>query len=210
MTDVVTSTPWPHLAGSRHTTRADSQDAGRRARARLPLERQRDLHLPTERPDPVAVALEVASRRVPELVPLRHSRMTESAFAFYRGNALGMAADLAGSPVSGLGVQLCGDAHLSNFGLFASPERRLMFDLNDFDETFPGPWEWDVKRLAASMVVAGRSLAFSPRERRRCVRKTARRYRDALSEFATMNPLAVWYSQADASALTAIVGEAMN
>jgi uncharacterized protein (DUF2252 family) len=132
--------------------------------------------------------------------------MTESPFAFYRGNALGMAADLAGSPVSGLGVQLCGDAHLSNFGLFASPERRLMFDLNDFDETFPGPWEWDVKRLAASIVVAGRSLDFSPKERRRCVRKTVRRYRDGLAELAATNPLAVWYSQADASALTAIVG----
>ena len=206
MTDVAIPRSWPQLAGSRHTTRADSEDAGLRARRRLPVARQAVLDLPAGRPDPVDVAREVASRRVPELVPLRHARMAESPFAFYRGNALGMAADLAESAVSGLGVQLCGDAHLSNFGLFASPERRLMFDLNDFDETFPGPWEWDVKRLAASIVVAGRSLGFSAKERRRCVRRTVRRYRDGLVELAAMNPLEVWYSQADASSLTAIVG----
>jgi uncharacterized protein (DUF2252 family) len=206
MTDLVTPSSWPHLAGSRHTTRTDSEDAGRRARRRLPVAKQAVLDLPEGRPDPVDIAREVASRRVPELVPLRHARMAESPFAFYRGNALGMAADLAESAVSGLGVQLCGDAHLSNFGLFASPERRLVFDLNDFDETFPGPWEWDVKRLAASIVVAGRSLDFSAKERRRCVRKTLRRYRDGLAELASRNPLEVWYSQADASALTAIVG----
>ena len=191
---------------ARHRTRADSTTIGLRARARTGVERMGELHLPRDRRDPVDVAAQVAQQRVPELVPLRHQRMAESAFAFYRGNALGMAADLAEGPVSGLPVQLCGDAHLSNFGLFASAERRLMFDLNDFDETYPGPWEWDVKRLAASMVIAGRALDFSPEERRRAVRKTVRRYRRALADLSGKNPLDIWYSQADAEEVIKIVG----
>jgi uncharacterized protein (DUF2252 family) len=140
---------------------------------------------------------EQARVRVPELVPVRHGRMMASPFTFFRGNALGMAADLGAAPVSGLGVQLCGDAHLSNFGLFASPERLLLFDVNDFDESIPGPWEWDVKRLAASIVIAGRGNGFSRKERRKTVLETVRRYRDATARFATMRALDVWYARAD-------------
>jgi uncharacterized protein (DUF2252 family) len=123
--------------------------------------------------------------------------MMASPFTFFRGNALGMAADLGAAPVSGLGAQLCGDAHLSNFGLFGSPERRLLFDVNDFDESIPGPWEWDVKRLTASIVVAGRGNGFSRKERRKSVLETVRRYRDATAEFATMRALDVWYACPD-------------
>jgi uncharacterized protein (DUF2252 family) len=130
-------------------------------------------------------------------VPIRHGRMAESAFAFFRGGALVMAADLAGTPTSGLSVQLCGDAHLSNFGLFASPERALVFDVNDFDETSRGPWEWDVKRLAASVAVAARERGFSDSERRTTVAACVRSYREAMREFATSGDLAVWYSRLD-------------
>src|SRR4051812_27246671 len=127
--------------------------------------------------------------------------MMVSPFTFYRGNAEGMAIDLGAAPTSGIRVQVCGDAHLSNFGLFASPERRLLFDINDFDETLPGPWEWDVKRLAASMVVAGRANGFSRKERRKCVRATVRRYRDATADFAAMGVLDVWYARVDADSI---------
>lgn len=160
------------------------------------------------RPDgvgPVAVLLAQAESRVPDLVPVRHGRMLASPFAFYRGAAAMMARDLAAAPVSGLGAQLCGDAHLSNFGLFASPERRLMFDLNDFDETTPGPWEWDVKRLAASLVVAGRENGFDRKARRKTVLATVRRYRDAMAEFAGMRALDVWYARAEVGELESLL-----
>ena len=180
-------------------------DIGRAARASLPPGEQGELILPPDRPDPVAVMEEQARTRLPELVPLRHARMQESPFAFYRGNAKGMAIDLGAAPTSGLRVQACGDAHLSNFGLFASPERRLLFDVNDFDETLPAPWEWDVKRLAASMAVAGRANGFSRSERRKVVRKMVRRYRDATSGFAAMRALDVWYARCDVDQLEGIV-----
>jgi uncharacterized protein (DUF2252 family) len=144
--------------------------------------------------DPVALLEEQAVSRVPELVPIRYGRMLASAFAFYRGGALIMAADLARTPNSGLRVQLCGDAHLSNFGMFGSPERTLVFDMNDFDETLPGPWEWDVKRLAASFAIAGRENGFSEKERRTVVLDTIRSYREAMRAFAGMRELEVWYS----------------
>ena len=134
---------------------------------------------------------------MPELVPARHGRMLVSPFAFYRGAALPMAADLAATPTSGLGVQLCGDAHLANFGAFASPERRLVFDLNDFDETLPGPFEWDVKRLAASFAVAGRDRSFNPKETRKIVLRSVEAYRTAMREFAKQSLLAVWYAHLD-------------
>ena len=134
---------------------------------------------------------------MPELVPIRYGRMLVSPFAFYRGGALIMAADLARTPSSGLRVQLCGDAHLSNFGVFGSPERNLVFDINDFDETAPGPWEWDVKRLAASFAIAGRENGFSPKERRAVVLDTVRAYRKAMGDFAQMRNLDVWYSHLD-------------
>jgi uncharacterized protein (DUF2252 family) len=141
--------------------------------------------------------------RLPELLPVRHARMLTSPFAFYRGAAAVMAADLAGSPDSGFTVQACGDAHLSNFGAFASPDRELVFDINDFDETSPGPWEWDVKRLAASIVIAGRMLGLSAEQRRSAVTATVRSYREAMRAFATMGNLAVWYARLDAARLLA-------
>jgi uncharacterized protein (DUF2252 family) len=132
---------------------------------------------------------------VQELVPIRYGRMSASPFAFFRGAAFVMASDLADTPRSGLQVQLCGDAHLSNFGAFAGPARRLVFDLNDFDETLPGPWEWDVKRLAASLVLAARQRELRARERRRVVAEAVQRYREAMRQFAEMRNLEVWYSR---------------
>ena len=140
----------PKSSESGRPTPDERRDHGLKARAELPPVEQGELVLPADRPDPVSLLEQQAKARVPELVPLRHSRMMVSPFTFFRGNALGMAIDLASAPTSGFRAQICGDAHLSNFGLFASPERQLLFDLNDFDETLPGPWEWDVKRLAAS------------------------------------------------------------
>jgi uncharacterized protein (DUF2252 family) len=138
---------------------------------------------------------------VPELVPIRYGRMSASPFAFYRGAAYVMASDLSGTPQSGIGVQLCGDAHLANFGAFASPERQLLFDLNDFDETLPGPWEWDVKRLAASVAVAGRENGFKAKRRIEMVRELVGEYREAIRRFAAMKTLDVWYARARVSDL---------
>jgi uncharacterized protein (DUF2252 family) len=151
----------------------------------------------TGRPDPVALLEEQGRSRVPELVPLRYGRMLVSPFTFYRGAALIMATDLAASPRSGLKAQICGDAHLSNFGVFASPERQLMFDINDFDETLPGPWEWDVKRLAASFEIAGRDRGFSPSERRTVVTAGVAEYRARMQELAAARNLDVWYAHID-------------
>ena len=138
-----------------------------------------------------------AKSRVPELVPVRHGRMLVSPFTFYRGAALPMAADLATTPASGLRVQLCGDAHLSNFGAFASPERRLVFDVNDFDETLPGPFEWDVKRLAASLTVAGRDNGFPAKACRKIAVAAGEGYRTAMRGFAEQTFLDVWYAHVD-------------
>jgi uncharacterized protein (DUF2252 family) len=134
---------------------------------------------------------------VPELVPIRHGRMLVSPFTYFRGAALPMAADLAATPNSGLSVQLCGDAHLSNFGIFGSPERHLFFDVNDFDETAPGPWEWDVKRLAASLEISGRDNGVPGRDRRDIVRGAVRSYRETMAEFAQLSMLDVWYAHLD-------------
>jgi uncharacterized protein (DUF2252 family) len=147
----------------------------------------------------VTVLESQAAARVPELLPIRYGRMAVSAFTFFRGAALPMATDLAGTPQTGLVVQACGDAHLANFGLFASPERNLVFDINDFDETLPGPWEWDVKRLAASLEVAGRDNDFSTKERRAIVVSAVSAYRRAMREFAGRTALEVWYAHADAA-----------
>jgi uncharacterized protein (DUF2252 family) len=184
-------------AAVRHLTPRERAGRGLAARTTVPPGDHAELVLPEDRPDPVAVMEEQARTRVPELVPVRHGRMMVSPFTFFRGNAKGMAIDLAVSPISGLRVQMCGDAHLSNFGLFGSPERRLLFDVNDFDETLPGPWEWDVKRLAASIAVAGRGNGYSRKERRKIIVTAIRRYRDAMAEFAGMPTLAVWYARAD-------------
>jgi uncharacterized protein (DUF2252 family) len=171
---------------------------GRRARTAVPRSAHAGLDLPADRPDPVDLLLDQAKSRVPELVPIRHGRMVSSPFAFLRGAPLGMAADLAHTPVSGLTAQVCGDAHLLNFGVYSSPERRLVFDLNDFDETLPGPWEWDVKRLAASIAVAGRDRGFTAKERARAVLVAAGRYRVAMRAFAAMRTLDVWYARLEA------------
>ncbi len=150
----------------------------------------------SNRPDPVALLEEQAAERLAELVPIRYGRMSASPFAFFRGAAYVMGSDLAGTPRSGMRVQLCGDAHLSNFGGFASAERQLVFDLNDFDETLPGPWEWDLKRLAASVAVAARENGFAPRRREAVVRRAVSEYREAIRAFAGMNTLDVWYARA--------------
>jgi len=155
------------------------------------------------RPDPIGLLEEQAKARVPDLVPVRWGRMMVSPFSFYRGAALPMAIDLATTPVSGLAVQACGDAHLSNFGIFGSAERRLVFDVNDFDETLPGPWEWDVKRLAASLDVAGRGNGFGGKDRREIVTAAVASYRQAMRDFAAMTNLDVWYAHADLDQLRA-------
>jgi uncharacterized protein (DUF2252 family) len=170
--------------------------AGKAARARVPLESHREFD-PAPSRDPVGLLLEQAKSRIPELVPVRHGRMLVSPFTFYRGAALPMAADLATTPSSGFRVQLCGDAHLSNFGAFGSPERRLVFDVNDFDETLPGPFEWDVKRLVASLVVAGRDNGFAAADSRRVAVAAGARYRTTMREFAGSATMAVWYSRLD-------------
>ena len=151
----------------------------------------------SDRTSPVDLLERQAKTRVPELVPIRHGRMLVSPFTYYRGAALPMASDLATTPSSGLHAQICGDAHLSNFGVFGSPERHLFFDVNDFDETAPGPWEWDVKRLAASLEIAGRDHRFSEKERKRIVRRAVRSYRETMREFAHMSTLEVWYAHLD-------------
>jgi uncharacterized protein (DUF2252 family) len=161
-------------------------------RATVPRRAHAAWEAASSRADPVDLLRSQDAARVPELVPIRYGRMLASPFAFFRGAALIMAADLAATASCGWPVQLCGDAHLSNFGLFGTPERRLAFDLNDFDETHPGPWEWDVKRLAASVVVAGRERGFSTAHRRRVVLDTVASYRTAMREFAGMGALAVW------------------
>jgi uncharacterized protein (DUF2252 family) len=173
-----------------------STAAGKAARDRVPLESHRDFE-PRPGRDPVALLAEQAGSRIPELVAVRYGRMLVSPFTFYRGAALPMAADLAAGPAAGFRVQLCGDAHLSNFGVFGSPERRLVFDVNDFDETLPGPFEWDVKRLVASLVVAGRDNGFTAADARRVAVAAAARYRKAMREFAAAPTLAVWYSHMD-------------
>ena len=163
-------------AGGEQLSRADRAARGEGCQGRGPAGVARGVHAGRVA-DPVGLLLEQAKSRVPELVPVRHGRMLVSPFTFFRGAALPMAADLATTPASGLRAQLCGDAHLSNFGAFASPERRLVFDVNDFDETLPGPFEWDVKRLAASLAVAGRDNGFTSQDRRKIVLRPPRRLR---------------------------------
>ena len=184
-------------------TPAERAARGKAARAQVPRDSHAVFDPPADRPDPIALLEQQATTRVPELVPVRWGRMMVSPFTYYRGAALPMASDLAITPVSGLAVQACGDAHLSNFGLFGSAEHRLTFDVNDFDETLPGPWEWDVKRLAASLEVAGRDNQFPAKQRREIVMAAVSRYRQAMREFASMTNLDVWYAHADVTELRA-------
>ena len=201
---------WPQYAQVAHLSVEERVARGKAARNEVP----RSSHgrwVPAEhRPDPIALLEEQAESRVPELVPIRYGRMLVSPFTFYRGAALIMAADLAATPRSGLNAQLCGDAHLSNFGVFASPERQLMFDINDFDETLPGPWEWDVKRLMASFEIAGRNLRFPAEERRRIVLAGVAEYRTAVKEAAGRRNLDVWYAHVEAEKLFAQIKTAVT
>jgi uncharacterized protein (DUF2252 family) len=199
MMDTSTTTPEP--SAPPRLSPDDRAAGGKAARAQAPRSSHAAWQPPAGRADPTALLLEQAKTRVPELVPIRHGRMMTSPFAFFRGAAYVMASDLAQTPRSGMRVRLCGDAHLSNFGGFASPERDLVFDVNDFDETLPGPWEWDVKRLAASIAIAGRERGFDDEERRRVLRATVRQYREQIRAFARMRSLDVWYARLDAGAL---------
>jgi uncharacterized protein (DUF2252 family) len=183
--------------GLGHLTPEERAVRGKAARAEVPLESHAEFDPAPDRPDPIALLEEQGASRVPNLVPVRYGRMMASPFSYYRGAALPMAADLATTPVTGLAVQACGDAHLSNFGVFGSAERRLVFDVNDFDETTPGPWEWDVKRLAASLEVAARDNGFPGKKRRAIVAAAVASYRDAMRGFADMTNLEVWYAHAD-------------
>ena len=184
---------------------AERAARGKAARVATPRASHADFEPTAGRTDPVALLEQQSAARVAELVPIRYGRMTESPFRFYRGAAGIMAADLATTPTTDIRVQLCGDAHLLNFRLLASPERRLMFDINDFDETLPGPWEWDVKRLATSLVIAGRENGFSRKERAAVVTSTVRSYREEMRRFAGMGNLAVWYARIEADTLQAVV-----
>ena len=184
-------------------TPADRAARGKAARAEVPRDSHAAFEPPPDRPDPIGLLEQQAKTRVPELVPVRWGRMSVSPFTYFRGAALPMASDLAVTPVSGLAVQACGDAHLSNFGIFGSAERRLVFDVNDFDETLPGPWEWDVKRLAASLEVAARGNGFSGKQRREIILAAVGRYRQAMRDFAGMTNLDVWYAHVDVDQLRA-------
>jgi uncharacterized protein (DUF2252 family) len=174
---------------------------GREARKQVKRSSQRDWAPPADRPSPLETLAQQDEGRLPELVPIRYGRMLASPFSFYRGAAAIMAADLGSMPDTGLDVQLCGDAHLSNFGVFAAPDRRLVFDVNDFDETHPGPFEWDVKRLSASLAVAGRENGFDEDKRRSATLASLQQYREAMRDFARMRDLDVWYARLDVELL---------
>ena len=177
--------------------RAERYAAGRALRAKASRVSHGEWAAASDRPDPISLLEEENRTRVTELVPIRYGRMSLSPFTFLRGSARVMASDLAKTPVSGITVQLCGDAHLSNFGFFATPERNLVFDVNDFDETLPGPWEWDLKRLAASIVVAGRQNGYTAQENRQAVIGCVVEYRRMMQHMASMGALDVWYQHLD-------------
>ena len=180
---------------------------GRAARRKVPRSSHAGWEAPKGRPNPLET-LEAAGRtRIPRLVPIWYGRMTISPFAFFRGSAAVMAHDLAGTPITGSRVQLCGDAHLGNFGVFATPERDRVFDVDDFDETIPGPWEWDVKRLATSLILAGRQNGFPPEVNGRAARTGVRAYRRGMQAFGTARYLDTWYSHIDRKTVTQYLGQ---
>ena len=193
----------PTARAVEHPSVEERTKIGKEARSLAPREAQAEFKPPADRPDPVSLLERQATTRVPELVPIRYGRMLVSAFTFFRGAALVMASDLAATPHSGLRAQICGDAHLSNFGLFASPERALMFDVNDFDETLPGPWEWDLKRLAASVVIAARDREFTVKEARNAALEVGASYQREMTRLAGLSAMDVWYSRIDVAGLLA-------
>jgi len=184
-------------------------DQGRTARDRTPPSSHVGWRPAADRPDPVGLLEQQDRTREPDLVPVRHGRMMVSPFTFYRGAAKIMAADLKDTPAAGLGAQLCGDAHLSNFGLFASPERRLVFDLNDFDETLPGPFEYDVKRMAASFVIAGRNNGFAKADARAAAMASVTAYQEAMADFARMSTMGIWYAHFDEDRFKTLIQDAL-
>ena len=175
----------------------EGTERGLALRETCPLNVHAGWEAPLNRPDPVELIRCQETTRVQDLLPIRHERMSVSAFTFYRGAALIMAQDLSTTPITGIRVQACGDAHISNFGMFSSPERRTVFDINDFDETLPGPFEWDIKRLAASVEICGQDNGFSKKERKDAVLSCVRSYRESMMQFAEMGNLDVWYAHAD-------------
>jgi uncharacterized protein (DUF2252 family) len=187
----------PRLKGTRSLSSQDRAKQGKKARVDVPLAAHAQWDPPAGRTDPIDHLEGQAATRIEELVPIRYGRMLVSPFSYYRGAALPMTEDLAGTPTSGFDVQLCGDAHMSNFGVFGSPERHLFFDVNDFDETAPGPWEWDIKRLAASLEVAGRENDVPRKMRARIVQGSVRSYRETMRELATVSMMSVWYAHLD-------------
>src|SRR5271166_5575727 len=186
-------------------TPADRKAAGKRLRDRVPRDAHAGWRAHASRADPISILHAADATRQPELVPLRYGRMLQSPFTFYRGSAGVMAADLAETPATGLHVQVCGDAHLMNFGAFATPERRLIFDINDLDETLPAPWEWDVKRLVASFVLAARANGLSDANGRDAAVACARSYRRKMRDFAAMDVLDIWYARLDDSDVLAML-----
>jgi uncharacterized protein (DUF2252 family) len=182
-------------------TLSDQVDQGRSRRRQVPRSSARSWRSAPDRPDPVALLAAQDEQRVAGLVPVRHARMAVSPFTFYRGAAAIMAADLASLPVTGLTVQLCGDAHLSNLGAFASPSRELLFDLNDFDETLRGPWEWDLHRLATSFIIAGRSRGLDASRAAGITATVVRSYRESMADFASKTPLEIWYARLDTASM---------
>src|SRR4051812_48200978 len=182
-------------------TAAESEASGKAARTKTPRSALGGWEPPAKRVSAVDTLKRQNKTRVADLVPIRHGRMAVSAFTFYRGAAGIMAADLAASPSTDLIVQLCGDAHLSNFGVFAAPDRRLIFDINDFDETHPGPFEWDVKRMAASFAIGGRELGFKEKDRRAVVAEAVAEYRQEMRRLASMRTIDVWYERLSLDAL---------
>jgi uncharacterized protein (DUF2252 family) len=190
---------------STFSTRAERYAAGKALRAKAPRTSHGEWAAASDRPDPISLLEESNRTRVQELVPIRYGRMSMSPFAFLRGSAGVMASDLAHTPVSGIRVQICGDAHLSNFGFFATPERNLVFDVNDFDETLPGPWEWDVKRMAASIVVAGRQNGYTAQENRQSVVVSIQEYHKLMQQMASMCALDVWYEHTSIEGLVELV-----
>jgi uncharacterized protein (DUF2252 family) len=200
----------PRIRRIKHPSLDERLNLGRTARDRTPRSGHAGWRPAADRPDPVRLLAEQERTREPDLVPVRHGRMMVSPFTFYRGAARIMAADLAATPAADLRVQLCGDAHLSNFGMFASPERRLMFDLNDFDETLPGPFEYDVKRMAASFVIAGRNNGFTKADARAAALASVTAYREAMAGFAQMPTMDVWYAHFDEERFKTTIREALT
>lgn len=204
MTTTPTSPTVPDDISNELAARDERYAAGKARRRQVPRASHAAWAPDSQRPDPISVLEESNTTRLEHLVPIRYGRMSQSPFAFLRGSAGVMASDLAKTPVSGIQAQLCGDAHLSNFGVYASPERRLVFDVNDFDETLTGPWEWDVKRLVASVVVAGRQNGYTARESRQAVLCCIQYYREHMHQFALMNHLDVWYYHLDVEGMLAM------